>query len=94
MAQEFCVENDICSREKHKKKKTKKKKKQKQKNERTGKPKQPSKTPVEPTTVQPDMAQKAEIIEQARKRGLPPEQMREKVRNANSRSTAGTGYHY
>eukprot|EP01043_Picozoa_sp_COSAG02_P038849 COSAG02_NODE_3026_length_7517_cov_4.200593_8_plen_143_part_00 len=88
MAQEFCVENDLCSREKKNQKKKKNKTKKGKKNERKAKPKKSRKAPVEPTTVQADMAQKREIVEQARKRGVSPGQMREKVRNANFKPTA------
>ena len=92
MAQEFCTENDLCSREKKKKKK--KQKKQKTKSDGKSKPKKGSKAPVEPESVQADVAQKREMIEQARKRGLPPEQLREKVRRVELRLAAGTSYHH
>ena len=87
MAQEFCTENDLCSREKKKKKK---KKQKKTKSDGKGKPKKGSKVPVEPGSVKADVAQKREMIEQARKRGLPPEQLREKVRRAELSVVAGT----
>ena len=80
MAQEFCIENDLCSREKKKKKK----KQKKNKGEGKGRPKKGSKAQVDPGSVPPDVAQKRGMIEQARKLGLPTEKLREKVRGAES----------
>ena len=87
MAQEFCTENEICTRDKKKSKKKKNKKAKKDKPEKskgTGKGKGKAKTgetTEDRGPLQAALRKKRELIEQARKQGMKPEQLREKVRS-------------
>lgn len=79
MAQEFCTENDLCTRGKKKAKKKKQPKTKQKQTTQKSKEKTKPKKGTEAATGLGDMDRKLKILEQAREQGLSTEQTREKV---------------